>query len=393
MMKKMYKMENQVQKYEWGTKDFISSLLGLKKQDDSPWAELWMGAHSKAPSFLPYLNLTLDKAIKLNPQAFLSKEVADKYNNNLPYLFKVLSSRKPLSIQAHPNLEQAKAGYQKENDLGIDLSDFTRNYKDDNHKPELICALTEFHAMCGFRPAEEIVELFSDLGLTTIFENFASFQNKQDSESWSVLFKEILNASVEKKQQCLEHTIKNIHLLKDKYTKDWLAKLFDIYPNDIGAISPLFLNTFKLEPGQAVYLQAGFLHAYLQGTGIEIMANSDNVLRGGLTPKNIDVAELTSILQWKMEKAKIQTYPPKENLIEYKIASQEFSLKRLNLQGEYKLLNSRPTIILIISGQVEVKCNGETKEINQGQSIFITAQAEEIKLKGQALLFIASTNN
>ncbi len=391
-MKKMFKMVNQIQKYDWGSQAYIANLLGIEKKDDEPWAELWMSAHKKAPSFLPSLEMNLDQAIEKNPQAFLSKEIAIKFDNKLPYLFKVLSSDKPLSIQAHPNLMQARKGFSKENELGIALTDYHRNYKDDNHKPELICALTEFHAMCGFRPAKEIIYNFSQVQLTTFLDNFQEFKDKQDSISWKKVFTEILTASVEKKQQILNRVKDNISLIIDEYTRNWIDKMFAYYPEDIGAISPLFLNTFVLKPGQAVFLEAGLLHAYLRGTGIEIMANSDNVLRGGLTSKNVDVEELTSILQWGMAKPDIQEFSADDKLVNYKIPIEEFSLQKLNLKGQETLSANRPIMLLVINGQAELSCGEEALQINKGESVFITGEAQVVVIKGNAQVFIASTN-
>ena len=390
-MKKLYKMQNQIQKYEWGTTDFIAKLLQVEKNHDRPWAELWMSAHDKAPSFLPEIDKNLNTAIANNSQEFLGKEVASRYNHKLPYLLKVLSAEKPLSIQAHPNLEQAKKGFDRENQKGIKLTDFVRNYRDDNHKPELICALTEFHAMCGFRPPEEIINLFTQLRIISLLDNFTQFMDNPTPENWKIVFTEILNAPVEKKQQLLEKSIKNFHLLSDEFIRSWISKLLVIHPNDIGVISPLFLNTFILHPGEAIFLQAGVLHAYLAGAGIEIMANSDNVLRGGLTSKNVDVKELNSILQWKMEMPDIQTYNLNQEVISYRVPINEFCLKRVNLTGKIKLNGGAPIMILVIEGETEVSCEGESQKLVQGESLFVTSEARELELSGKALMFLAGT--
>lgn len=391
-MKKLYKMENNVQKYEWGTSDFIANLLGITKDDEIPWAELWMSAHEKAPSFLPEIQLSLNRAITNNPNEFLGKSIAEEYDNKLPYLFKILSAEKPLSIQAHPNLEQAKRGYERENKEGIDLTNFIRNYKDDNHKPELICALTEFHAMCGFRPATEIIDYFTQINLKNSLSEFSDFEKNPSPENWKQVLREILKADVEKKLHILNILTGNLHILNDQYIRGWLSKLLIQYPNDIGVLSPLFLNTFILKPGEAIFLKAGILHAYLKGTGIEIMANSDNVLRGGLTPKNIDVKELVSILNWEMEKPKIQSYDSNQEVTTYQIPIKEFSLKRVNLSGELALDNNEPTMIIVIDGNLVVCSENESMSISQGDSIFIVSDAKKVNLSGDALLFIASTN-
>ncbi len=391
-MKKLYRMQNQIQKYEWGSSDYIANLLQVEKNDDSPWAELWMSAHDKAPSYLPDVDQNLDKAIAKNPKEFLGDKVASQYNHKLPYLFKILSAKKPLSIQAHPNLEEAQRGFAHENQLGIHLTDFIRNYKDDNHKPELICALTEFHAMCGFRPAKEIIEFITQLNILPFLDNFTEFVEEPNPENWKILFSELLTAPVEKKQQIIEKTVKNFHLLSDDFIRSWISKLLIEHPNDIGVISPLFLNTFVLQPGQAIFLEAGVLHAYLSGTGVEIMANSDNVLRGGLTSKNIDVNELTNVLKWDMKKADIQAYDSNQEIINYQVPINEFCLKRINLAGKSTFNNGNPTMLLVINGEIEVTTADEAQVLKQGQTLFITSEADIIILSGKGLLYLASTN-
>lgn len=392
-MKKMYRMDNTVQKYEWGTSEYIANLLGVEKKQEEAWAELWLSAHVKAPSFLPEIDSYLNSAISNNPQAFLGKDVAERYNNKLPYLFKILSAKKPLSIQAHPNLDQAKKGFEREKKQGILLTDFVRNYKDNNHKPELICALTEFHAMCGFRPASEIINFFYQLKISKFLPKFSTFANSPNSEKWKGVFTELLNLSLEIKLQMIETISNNLQDLNDGYIRSWIANMLVEYPNDIGVISPLFLNTFCLQPGEAVFLKAGILHAYLQGTGVEIMANSDNVLRGGLTPKNIDVKELVSILDWEMIKPQVQPYNQYQEVVNYQIPINEFSLKRVNLDREVIIESGKPTMVIVIEGQLKVSYEEENQALTKGESLFITSEAKKVRLIGKALAFIAATND
>lgn len=392
-MNKLLRMENRVQKYAWGTSDFIANLLQIDKANAEPWAELWLGSHPKASSTLTDLNISLDKAIDQSPTQLLGATCASVFAQKLPYLLKILSAKQPLSIQAHPNLEQAKLGFERENRENILLTDFTRNYQDANHKPELICALTEFHAMCGFRPAQEIVENIQQIEIELFLTNFTKFADKPNSGNLKELFSEILNSKMEKKQQILAMTVKNLHLLQDELSKNWITKMLEIYPNDIGAIIPLLLNTFVLNPGEAIFLKAGVLHAYLAGTGVEIMANSDNVLRGGLTSKNVDVAELVSILNWEMKRPEVQVSKPEEVVTTYQIPAPEFSLKKIHLVDKLTIENSKPTILLVVNGSITVECENETQSLKQGESLFVTGEAREIKLSGKGLLFVASTNN
>lgn len=392
-MNKLLRMKNQVQKYAWGTPDYIANLLQINKTNKEPWAELWLGSHPKASSILTDLNLSLDKAIAQYPEQLLGKTCATLFEQKLPYLLKILSAQKPLSIQAHPNLEQAKSGFAKENKQNIALTDFMRNYQDANHKPELLCALTEFHAMCGFRPALEIIEIIKQMEIDPLLMGFHKFADNPNVANFKLVFTEILDSKMEKKQQLLAMVVRNLHLIQSDFIRNWIVKMLDFYPNDIGAIMPLFLNTFTLNPGEAIFLKAGVLHAYLEGTGVEIMANSDNVLRGGLTSKNIDVAELVSILNWEMEEPEIQASGNDQEIREYQVPVPEFSLRKINLTKELTLPNSKPAILIVIEGKVVVECDNEKQNLKQGESLFVTGEAREIQLTGTALIFVASVNN
>jgi mannose-6-phosphate isomerase len=392
-MKKIFKLDCVVQDYAWGATDYIPRLLNIENKENKPFAELWMGAHAKAPSIVKSTREALNKAIESNPTEMLGLECAHVFNNKLPYLFKVLSSKKPLSIQSHPNLQQAKLGYQQENEAGIALNDFYRNYKDDNHKPELICALTEFHAMCGFRKADEIIKNFKVCKLDHYLDSFILFTENKDKQSLKLLFSEILNSKGIKKGRLLNGLITNLYYLDDVLTQYWIEEMLELYPNDIGALSPLFLNTFILKPGEAIYLKAGILHAYLRGTGIEIMANSDNVLRGGLTPKNIDVKELLSILDTSMTTPEIQSKNQNDKVINYHIPINEFSLKRINLKGNHTIVNNKPSIALLINGSISICTDKECLNFDKGEVAFIPGSIQEYEISGEGLLFIASTNN
>ncbi len=391
-MKKIFKLKGIVQNYAWGNKSYIPNLLGIDNTDNKPFAELWMGAHSKAPSIIAESSKTLNIAIEDNPIELLGSKVAKNFNNKLPYLFKVLSSEKPLSIQAHPNLQQAQAGFAKENKQAIELTDFYRNYKDDNHKPELICALTEFHAMCGFRQADEIINNFKKCQLDEYLDSFKDFVDKKDSESLKILFAEVLSSKGIKKGRMLIALENSAPTLDDELTSMWVQKMMKLYENDIGALSPLFLNTFILQPGQAIYLKAGILHAYLQGTGMEIMANSDNVLRGGLTPKNIDVDELLSILDTQMARPEIQSYPDTNAITEYNIPINEFSLRRVNLHKTTAVANNGPSIAIVIDGNAKITSDRNVESLVKGDIVFISGDVNNYQLTGNGLIFIASTN-
>ena len=291
-----------VQHYAWGSTRAIPNLLGVEP-DGRPWAELWLGAHPSAPSRLDD-DTRLDVAIAADPARWLGAPTAERFRG-LPYLLKVLSARQPLSLQAHPSLAQAAEGFARENDAGIALDAPHRVYKDANHKPELICALTEFDALCGFRPLTATVELLRALtargahGLAP----FVALLDDDDADPVDALrfaIGTLLTLPAGDQGHLVEQTAAACDDLDGPFARStsWMVRLAEQYGDDVGAVVSLFLNCLQLQPGEAIFLGAGNLHAYLRGTGIEIMANSDNVLRGGLTPKHVDVPELLRVLDF-----------------------------------------------------------------------------------------------
>ena len=279
-MAELYKLENEIKHYAWGSPDMIPFLTGKANPKGEPWAELWMGVHPSGPS-----------KITVGGKTVLLSELT-----GLPFLFKFLAAGNPLSIQAHPNSAQAEEGFEKENKKGIPLSAADRNYRDPGHKPEIVCALTPFTAMAGFRKKEETAGLLSMIGGTenlkaALEEGFKPFLsalfNLNDAEK-KALHDSVLKAA-NRGSAAPENNEPLIRLC---------GELALSYPCDPGIISPLYLNVINLKPREALFLPAGILHAYIHGLAVECMANSDNVLRGGLTPKHIDVKELFSILSF-----------------------------------------------------------------------------------------------
>jgi len=295
-------LENTIQEYAWGSYTAIPELLGNDSPANTPQAELWMGAHPKAPSRVKCNGkwISLLELIDSNSQDILGKKVAQRFKNRLPYLFKVLAAAKPLSIQAHPSIDQACRGFDRENRLGIPLDAPNRNYKDDNHKPECICALTSFWALNGFRKASDMISLMGKICPSGLKKDFDMFRQQPNSRGLKKFFKAMMIMDQTPQHQVISDVVKNADRLKDKNAAyQWIIDLHEEYPSDIGILSPIILNLICLEPGQAMFLPSGTLHAYLDGVGIELMANSDNVLRGGLTPKHVDVKELLNVLNFE----------------------------------------------------------------------------------------------
>ena len=395
----IYRLQNTVQHYSWGSKTFIPELLGENPPPENPCAELWMGDHPRAPSLVltPDGTTTLSRLIRENPE----KMLGSRETGALPFLFKVLAAAHPLSIQVHPSLEQARKGYANENAAGVPLDSFNRNYKDPRHKPELICALTPFDAMSGFREPHEIAALISHLGIEREIVRVTEFLNTPDANSLRIFFRELLNLSDKQKSQFLAHLSHRViqaerRSKKDELTFDWTIKLLESYPDDIGAFAPILLNTVRLQPGEAIYMKSGILHAYLKGAGIEIMANSDNVLRGGLTAKHVDIPELFKAIIFTGSPARILR-PETTDKIEfiYPTPAREFRLSRIDLNGSNRFkpkLRIGAEIILAVDGIAEVVQGGADQglSIKKGESIFLPFVAGDYTIQGKATLYRAA---
>ena len=398
-MKTISILKNTVQEYAWGSYTAIAELLGKNTPSAIPQAELWIGAHSKAPSVVKYGGkwVSLLDLIKNNPKDILGKEVAQKFNNTLPYLFKVLAAAKPLSIQAHPSKTRAIIGFEKENRLGIPLNAPNRNYKDDNHKPECICALTPFWALNGFRRVSEILLLTEKICLHSLAAELDDLRKQPDKQGLKNFFSALLTMEPERKKQVIDDALKNAHRFsEDDNLFKWIIKLYNEYKADIGIFSPILLNLICLKPGQAMFIPSGALHSYLDGVGIELMANSDNVLRGGLTPKHVDVQELLSVLDFEEREANIITSEKSKDFeMIYPSPAEEFVLSVIsdNKGIAYKSPVKRSIeIILCTDGKALITDidNNIAIDLDRGVSVVIPASVQNYTINGKATLYKAS---
>jgi mannose-6-phosphate isomerase len=392
-------LKNPIQEYAWGSYTAIPELLGSDSPAKTPQAELWMGAHPKAPSKVKCNGKwrSLLALINENSKDILGEKVAPKFQNRLPYLFKVLAAAKPLSIQAHPSLEQAKKGFKRENRLSIPLDAPDRNYKDDNHKPECICALTFFWALNGFRKISAIVSLLERICPQGLKKELDFLRQKPDSDGLKHFFQTVMTMDRKSQKQVVDDAVKNVEPVKsDNKAYQWMIDLNKEYPSDIGVLSPIILNLICLEPGQAMFLPAGTLHAYLDGVGIELMANSDNVLRGGLTPKHVDVQELLNILDF--EEREINILDMKRiNPCEYRYEShaEEFALSIIKVKTDmdyYSTDKRCVEILLCTDGDALVADLAENKcvHVKKGMSILIPAVVKKYGIKGDAVFYKAA---
>ncbi|BBC33684.1 Mannose-6-phosphate isomerase [Streptomyces graminofaciens] len=380
----MDRLDNTIRPYAWGSTTAIPHLLGVAPTGE-PQAEMWMGAHPGAPSRTGRGPLT--EVIDEAPERELGNQTVTKFGPHLPFLLKILAAGAPLSLQVHPNLEQAKEGYEDEERRGIPVDAGHRNYKDANHKPELICALTEFDGLCGFRDPLQAADLLAGLDVDSL-KPYVDLLHAHPEEA---ALREVLTAVLSADPEEMAHTVTEAAAactrLGGPYTP--YADIAHHYPGDPGVIAALLLNHVRLQPGEALYLGAGIPHAYLDGLGVEIMANSDNVLRCGLTPKHVDVPELLRIVRFEATDPGVlrpEASPDGEEVYETPI--DEFRLSRYVLPeeaGPHDLTSATPQILLCTAGSVRA---GE-HPLAPGESVFVPA-GETVEVSGTGTLFRAT---
>ncbi|MFE5397804.1 mannose-6-phosphate isomerase, class I [Streptomyces sp. NPDC056568] len=380
----MDRLDNTVRPYAWGSTTAIPALLGTEPTGE-PQAEMWMGAHPGAPSRTG--RGTLAEVVAADPEKELGAASVAKFGPRLPFLLKLLAAGAPLSLQVHPDLAQAEAGHTDEERRGVPLDAPHRNYKDANHKPELICALTEFDGLCGFRAPTETADLLDGLGIASLKPYVDLLRAHPEDAALREVLTAILTADPEEMTRTVTETAAACDRLGGAYAP--YADIAHHYPGDPGVLAALLLNHVRLQPGEALYLGAGIPHAYLDGLGVEIMANSDNVLRCGLTPKHVDVPELLRIVRFEAGDPGIlrpEASPDGEEVYETPI--DEFRLSRWVLpegSGTRRLTLETPQILLCTAGTVRVGDH----ELAPGQSVFVAA-GEKAEVSGTGTLFRAT---
>lgn len=380
----MQKLINSVQNYAWGSHTALTELYGIANPDNLPMAELWMGAHPKSSSKITDASgqtRSLRDVIDADKATLLGRNVAERFGE-LPFLFKVLCADNPLSIQVHPNKKASEEGFAKENAAGIPLDAAERNYKDPNHKPELVFALTPFLAMNAFREFSDIVSLLQPV--SGAHASIAHFLQEPNADRLSQLFASLLNMQGEEKSRALA-VLKAA--LNSQQGEPWETIRFiaQFYPDDSGLFSPLLLNVVKLNPGEAMFLFAETPHAYLQGVALEVMANSDNVLRAGLTPKYIDIPELVANVKFTPKPAaELLTQPAKHGAeLDFPIPVDDFafSLHDLNTQGA-DIAQQSAAILFCLEGEAVLSKGEQQLVLKPGESAFVAANESPIRLSG-----------
>ena len=400
----MERLEGVSRHYEWGSRTAIPDLLGLPASD-RPWAELWFGAHPQGPALVGPIRAPLDRVMAADPGAALGSEAAARFGG-LPFLVKILASARPLSLQVHPDAEAARAGCAREDALGLPRSSPERSFTDDSPKPELICALTPFEALWGFRDPARTLALLESIDTPALdplrqrlaadptprgLRNLTAWLLARDRTAAAEFNREVARA-------CQRSPGEKQALAAD--LEAW-------HPDDPGVAVALLLNRVRLQPGEALFLGPGLLHSYLGGTGVEVMASSDNVIRAGLTAKPTDIPTFLEVVSTHPVEPEVQRPSPVDGVAHYRAPVAEFSLQRIETNGEITVPGG-PAILLCTRGralsreavgpraerqQFENPGAGhreaENLEIGPGEAVWVGARTKSVTLRGQATVFRA----
>lgn len=374
------KISGVVKNYAWGNRDFIPSLIG--GYDGKPQAELWLGGH---PSGDADVNGERLSSFMLENREYLGPKDWDRYSGRLPFLMKVLAIEKPLSLQCHPSRTQAELGWKREEEkrkAGAEVS-----YQDDNEKCEMILALSPISALCGFRSIDEI-----RADLSHVIPSSYEAVIKPFSDSLEHLFKSLFSLDKPLKDSILTElgsAVSSAASFSDGFlTREGIVKeCLDEYAGDIGSLFPYLMNVVHLSPGEAMAIRPGTLHAYVLGNGIEVMNDSDNVLRGGLTKKRIDLDELCAIMDFsplKVEKCSASIDSHGRTL--YSSPSDKFSLLSVS-SGEYDVSGEGVSIAIVTEGRVTFSCGLQSLALEKGESALIASgEAYKMTVEGKAFI-------
>ncbi len=356
----MFQLEGKVQHYAWGGKQFIPSLLGISNTEDRPFAEYWLGIHPLAPSMVRLSDnarTSLHDLIKSDPLRYLGERVLHHFHD-LPFLLKVLDVKEMLSIQVHPSKEDAQVGFDYENSIGVPADAANRNYRDNNHKPEMMMALSDFWLLHGFRIEADLITTLERV------DELSSLIPVFEGKGYRGLYQFVMELPQEGVNRLLEPLAERIlplyaaHKLSKSDPDFWAARAMITYPDyfDRGIFSVYFFNLVHLVAGEGVFQGAGLPHAYLEGQNVELMSNSDNVLRGGLTPKHVDVAELMKHIRFKAVIPEVMQAAGNSIEKHYLCPVKDFSLTRaLVINNEhYHFTANGPELLLVLEGKGQI---------------------------------------
>lgn len=386
-----------IRTYAWGSRTAIADFTGRAVPTPHPEAELWLGAHPADPAWVgtPEGERTLFDVVRDDPEGQLGPAVRARFGDVLPFLVKVLAADEPLSLQAHPSTEQAIEGYAREDRMGVPLNSPERNYRDRSHKPELLVALEPFEALAGFRPAARSIELLRALAVPALDPYVHLLSDQSDADGLRALFTTWITAPQPDLDvlvpRVLEGAINYIRSNAGEFAAEArdVLELGERYPGDAGVLAALLLNRVHLRPGEAIYLPAGNLHSYLRGVGVEVMANSDNVLRGGLTPKHVDVPELLRVLNFTPATERDLHPPVEQDGFErtYVTPAAEFAVSVLRPDGDTlghevdaPCPHDGPQVLVCAQGAVVVAAKRDKLRLERGSAAWVSADDGPIRL-------------
>lgn len=393
----MQRLFGPVRHYAWGSTTAIPQMLGLEP-DGQPHAELWLGAHPSAPARLGRPDgEPLDRAVARDPERWLGPSVRQRFGDRLPFLLKVLAADAPLSLQVHPNAHQALEGFRSEEDAGIPVDAPTRNYKDPYHKPELIYALTRFEALSGFRQPEEALRDLEGLDVAGMEELRCRLTIDDPADALRDTVSWLLTAGEEPRRlasglvsACRQRRATG----RGSSTDALVSRLGQAYPGDPGIVVAVLLHHLVLEPGEAIHLAAGNVHAYLHGVGVELMAASDNVLRGGLTPKHVDVGELMQVIQFSPVPAPFLTPQSRDGRRVWAPDVEDFLLTEVCPDGGAVVVEAHgPRIVFCTAGRVSAAAADQEGKLSTGEAIAVAHVEGPLVLSGHGRAFVASVGS
>ncbi|MGI9163580.1 MAG: mannose-6-phosphate isomerase, class I [Mycobacterium sp.] len=403
----MQLMQGAMRTYAWGSRTAIAEFTGRSAPTAHPEAELWLGAHPGDSALLGTAGaqISLRDVIAADPQAELGPAVCERFGERLPFLVKVLAAGEPLSLQAHPSAQQAVEGFEREERIGVPINSPVRNYRDRSHKPELLVAITEFEALAGFRPAARSVALMRALAVPQLEPYIALLADQSDASGLRALFTTWITAPQPDIDAVIPAVLEGAVSYIRSGAKEFASEVMTVlelgerYPGDAGVLAALLINRISLKPGEGIFLAAGNLHSYLRGMGMEVMANSDNVLRGGQTPKHVDVPELLRVLNFTP--VADSRAPIRREGIEvvYETPAPEFAASVIALDGgdlghvvDAPARHVGPQVLVCIEGSVIVRASSGEVQLARGAAAWVAADDGPIRLQadGPARVFRAT---
>lgn len=403
----MERVRGIVKDYAWGSRTAIPALFDLG-ESAAPVAEVWLGTHSAGPAIIgdgmvygrdaDGSELDLRSYVLADPEGALGPDVA-QMGNTLPYLLKLIAPAKPLSLQVHPSREQAARRFDDEERAGIPLTAPTRSYLDRNHKPELLLALERFEAIAGFRAPRRVADVIADLPCTIAATLSMYLREDRSAAGVRRCFEYLLSEETRPSEDEVTALVEGCRARLESGSSPSLradrivSHLADHYPGDPGVVASLLLNPVTLQPGEALFVPAGTVHAYMSGVGVEIMANSDNVLRAGLTSKHIDVQELLATVDY-IAAPPIRVAPEHISDVTrtFYAPVEDFELSVTDLRAwnqAHPLPGRGPRILLSLSGAIEVATNEQRITLNLGEAVFVRADEGNLQVKGVGTLIQA----